>query len=197
MSEDSYLMAEDPSIDLEIAEIMVEELEDYIIDDELYRTVIARTSAGDKNLNMSGGDFLARLGRLQGERDALTPEEQQRLDAVQERAEAIIYSLKTRFFERLNREIKARLDSLRWYLDDCADDRAKCRADYPFEMRNRQRIDVILDRLSDQASTALLTSLAQVDRRIRQFTHESPFVWDERLAKVYPSDQYWYLYRRP
>ncbi len=143
MNEEGYLMAEDPSVDLEISEIMVDELEDYIIDDELYRTVIARTSAGDKNLNMSGGDFLARLGRLQAERAALTEAEQARLDALVKRAEAVIYSLKTRFHERLNREFKARLDGLRWFLDDCAENQSKCRGEYPFEMRNRQRIEEI------------------------------------------------------
>ena len=197
MNEEGYLMAEDPSVDLEISEIMVDELEDYIIDDELYRTVIARTSAGDKNLNMSGGDFLARLGRLQAERAALTEAEQARLDALVKRAEAVIYSLKTRFHERLNLEFKARLDGLRWFLDDCAQNQSKCRGEYPFEMRNRQRIEEIFARLGDDASPALLTALAQVDKRIRQYTSESSFVWDSRLAGVYPAGRYWYLYRRP
>ena len=197
MSVDGYLMAEEPSVDLEIAEIMAGELEDYIISDELYRTVIARTSAGDMKLNMSGGDFLARLGRLQGERDALTDDEVRRLDAVQAGSDAVIYSLQTRFLERLNREMKARVDLLRWFLGECDEDRARCRAEYSFEMRNRQRIEEILKRLDDQASSALLTALDDIDRRISQHTHVTDFIWDKRLEKVYSPQQYWYLYRRP
>jgi hypothetical protein len=197
MNNEGYLMAEDPSVDLEIAEIMADELEDYIVGDELYRTVVARTSAGDRRLSMSGGDLLARLGRLQGERSALSDDEQRRLEVLQEKADTIIYSLKTRFYERLNREFKARLDGLRWFLDDCAENQGKCRGEFPFEMRNRQRIEEILKALGDDASPALLTSLAQVDRRIRQYSSESPFIWDDRLASVYPQDPYWYLYRRP
>ena len=140
MNEEGYLMAEDPSIDLEIARSWSMNSRTTFINEDLYRTVIARTSGGNRNLNMSGGDLLARLGRLQGERDVLSADEQKRLDAVQERADAVIYSLKTRFHERLNREFKSRLDTLRWFLDDCAEDQKKCRSEYPFEMRNRQRI---------------------------------------------------------
>jgi hypothetical protein len=195
--EEGYLIAEEPSVDLEIAELMASELEAYIVSDDLYRTVTARTSAGDKRLNMSGGDLLARLGRLQGERAVLTEDERSRLDAVQETVDATIYSLQTRFFQRLNRELKARLDSLRWFMDECADDRKQCRTEYPFEIRNRQRIEEILKRLGDQASPALVTGLSQIDRRIRQYTESSQFVWDKRLADIYPPDQYWYLYRRP
>ena len=55
----------------------------------------------------------------------------------------------------------------------------------------------IVAQLGDDASPALLTALDQVDRRIRQFTSESPFIWDSRLDGVYPRDRYWYLYRRP
>ena len=197
MSQNSYLLAEEPGVDLSITEAMVQELEDYIVGNDLYRTLIARTANGDQKLQMSGGDFLARLHRLQGERDVLTPGEQKRLDAAQQRADSTIYSLRTRFHERLGREIKARLDSLRWYLDDCRDSRAKCQTEYPFEIRNRQRIEEILKQLGNQVPPDLASVLGQVDQRIRQLTQGSGFVWDRRLEKVYPSERYWYLYQRP
>ena len=38
--------------------------------------------------------------------------------------------------------MKARLDSLRWYLTS-ARKIVKCRTEYPFEIRNRQRIEEI------------------------------------------------------
>ena len=109
MPVDGYLKAEAPSVDLEIAEVIASELEAYILSDDLYRTVIARTSAGDMTLNMSGGDFLARLGRLHGDRDALTDAEQRRLGEIQTSSDEVIHGLQTRFLERLNRELKARL----------------------------------------------------------------------------------------
>ena len=197
MSEDSYLLAEEPPVDLAIAEEMVAELDSYLVGNDLYRTVMARTGRGELKLQMSGGDLLSRLHRLQGERDALSAAEQARLDAVQQSADRAIYSLRTRFHERLGREMKARLDSLRWYLDECQEDRAKCRTEYPFEIRNRQRIEEILKQLGKNASPELMSVLNQVDRRIRQLGQSPGFVWDRRLEKVYPSDRYWYLYQRP
>ena len=197
MSGSSYLMAEEPPVDLAIAEAMAQELEDYIVGNELYRTLIVRTPQENQKLQMSGGDFLARLHRLQGERDVLSAEERSRLDAVQQSANATIHSLRTRFNERLGREMKARLDSLRWFLDECADNRGKCGSDYPFEMRNRQRIEEILKQLEGAAPEALVSALSQVDRRIRSLGQTHGFVWDSRLEKVYPPEQYWYLYQRP
>ena len=197
MSKDGYLAAEELEVELEIAEAMTGELEDYIIGDDLYRTVIVRTSSGDMRLNMSGGDLLARLGRLQGEREALSADEQKRLDMIRQNSDATIYSLNSRFMQRLNWELKARLDSLRWFMAECDEDGAKCRAEYPFEMRNRQRIEEIVKRLGDQAAPALLASLNQVDQRITNHTRPTDFIWDRRLEKVYPPQPYWYLYRRP
>lgn len=193
----SYLMAEDPETDLEIAEAMVAELEDYIVKDELYRTLIVRTSAGDENMRMTGGALLARLYRLQGERSGFSAPLQQRLDAVQKTADTVIRSLRGRFHERLQREMKARLDSLRWFLDECYTDRQRCRTEFPFEMRNRQRIEEILKQLGNDVPVELKTTLNEIDKRIRGVAQPSEFTWDPRVQRIFPPERYWYLYLRP
>ena len=196
MTNGSTVLVEDPSVDLEIVEGMIPELEDYIIKDEVYRTVILPTSSGDQNIRMTGGDLLARLHRLNGEREALNATQQQRLDAAQSKADEIIRSLKTRFNQRLLREMKARLDSLRWFFDDCGADRQRCRVEFPFEMRNRQRIEEIMKQTKEiPADIAAL--LTRVDKRIREFSAPGEFIWSPRLQKVYPREPYWYLYMKP
>lgn len=197
MANGSTVWVEDPSTDLEIVEGIVPLLEDYIIKDEVYRTVIVPTSKGDQNIRMTGGDLLARLHRLNDERDNLTPAQQQRFDAAQQQAEQTIRSYRTRFNERLLREMKARLDSLRWFFDDCGADRTRCRVEYPFEIRNRQRIEEILKQVGAEIPTDLRSMLARVDKRIREFAAPSGFVWEPRVQKVYPKDTYWYLYMLP
>jgi hypothetical protein len=197
MATSSYLAAEDPKVDLAIVEAMVKDLETYIVKEDVYRTIIVRTGSRGHNIRMSGGDLLARLHRLQGERELLTTEEQLRLDQVQEEGARVIYSLRTRFHERLHREMKARLDSLKWFLDDAEQDRQRLRSEFPFEMRNRQRIEEIQKELAGNVPDDLRGRLGQVDRRIRQSAQPSDFIWDERLKKVYPPDQYWFLYMRP
>ncbi len=197
MTNGSTVLVEDPSTDLEIVEGMIPVLEDYIIKDEVYRTVILPTSVGDQNIRMTGGDLLARLHRLNEEREALNASQQQRLAAAQLKADEIIRSLKTRFNQRLLREMKARLDSLRWFFDDCGGDRQRCRVEFPFEMRNRQRIEEILKQTGKDLPADLLALLSRIDKRIREFAVPGEFIWTPRVQKVYPRERYWYLYMLP
>ena len=197
MSKTSYVAAADPAIDLEISQQMATELEDYIVKDELYRAMTVRTSAGDQRLQMTGGDLLARLYRIQGERDQLSAEQQTAFDDLQKQVDDTIYSLRTRFHDRLQREMKARLDSLKWFLDDCGGDIQKCRVDFPFEMRNRQRIEEIMKRVGDEIKPELEEQLHSVDKRIRNMTRATEFIWEKKLQDVFPRSPYWYLYVCP
>ena len=197
MLKTSVLMAQEPTTDLGIVEAMADELEEYIVANELYRTLSLHTAEGNQTLQMTGADLLTRLYRLQGERHLLSAADQVRLDAVQNRVDNTIYSLRTRFLERLQREIKARLDSLKWFLDDCLADRQRARVEFPFEMRNRQRIEEALKMMSYQLPEAQQSFLRQIDARIRQVALPSEFLWDERWKTIFPPQPYWYLYVRP
>jgi hypothetical protein len=193
----SYLVAEDPAVDLQIAEAEVQELEDYILSDVLYRPLIVRASSGDLNLQMTGGDLLTRLHRLRSQRQQLLPDLQTRVDTVDQAARRIIYSLRTRFHARLQREMKARLDSLKWFLDDCGQDRQRCRVEYPFEVRNRQRIEEILKESEGDLPEELKNYLRTIDQRVRVLTHATDFIWDAQLQEAFPRQPYWYLYASP
>ena len=197
MSKSNYVLAPEPAIDLAIAEAMVDELENYLINDDLYRTVIVRLPSGDENVRMTLGDLFSRFKRLEGEREQLSEAERQRLDSVRQRAESIIYSFRTRALQRMEREIKGRLDSLKWFLDDCNQDRQRCRSEYPFEIRNRQRIQELLGQFGTNLPQPLADRLAQIDNRIRQITHGTGFIWDNRLQAAFPPQPYWYLYVSP
>lgn len=197
MSKSNYVLAEDPAVDLAVLEATVEELEDYITKDDLYRTVRVRAPGGDQMVQMSGGDLLARIYRLGAERERLTPEQQARFDAARTRAEKTIYSLRTRFHARLNREVKTRVDSLNWFLDECAAEPPRCRSEYPFEIRNRQRIDAILAELGSDLTPELKSQINRVDERIRMIVKPAGFAWDARLEPLFPRTQFWYLYVSP
>ena len=197
MATDSHVLAEDPAVDLALAAAMTAELEEYIVKSDLYHTVIARTPRGDEKITMTGGDLLTRLHRLQGERARLTPAQQQEFDDVARRAEATIYSLRSRFHALLRRELKARVDALRWFLDDCTGDPKRCRANYPYEIRNRQRIEEILKRVDTELDDEEREMLGALDQRLRMLTHGTDFLWDENLAAIFPPSPYWYLYAVP
>jgi hypothetical protein len=197
MTKSNYVLAEDPAVDLAVLEAFAAELEEYIIKDELYRTVRVHLPTGDQMIQMSGGDLLTRIFRLNAERDALTPAQQARFDAVRSAVEKTIYSLRTRFHQRLQREVKARLDSLNWFLDECSSDPARCRGEYPFEIRNRQRIDAVLGELGTDLSPELKSQLNRIDERIRMIVRPATFAWDPRLEAAFPRTRFWYLYVSP
>ena len=193
----SVLVAEDPEEDLQVAEAMAHDLEDYLVKDDLYRTLIVRTKTGDQHLQMTGGDLLTRLHRLQAIQDQLTPELRPRVESVAQSVQQTTYSLRSRFHERLRREMKARLDSLKWFLDDCATEPQRCRAEFPFEMRNRQRVEEILKELGGEAPPELSQRLQGIDQRIRMLTRGTDFIWDKRVQTAFPQQPYWYLYVSP
>lgn len=197
MNKSSHVMAANPAHDLVIVRVMSEELEEYIIGEDLYRTINVRLPEGDQILQMTGADLLTRLYRLQGERAQLSSNQQAELDELKANVERTIYSLRTRFHKRLEREVKARLDSLKWFLDDCASDMQRCHVEFPFEMRNRQRIEEALKELDGPLPEELGKSLRRVDERIRLAAVSSAFLWDDRLKPIFPADRYWYLYMRP
>ena len=57
MPMDSHVLAENPAVDLAVTRAMVEELEEYIIKDDLYRTVIVKAPGGDRRYEVTGVDF--------------------------------------------------------------------------------------------------------------------------------------------
>ncbi len=197
MSQSNYVLAEDPAVDLAIVQAMSEELEEYLVKDELFRQLTVRTPAGDQRPQMTASDLLVRLHRLNGEREQLTPAQRTALDQAQRAVDATVHSLRSRFVERLERDMKSRLNSLRWFIDDCRQDRKRCRSEYPFEIRNRQRIEQIINQLGDDLGDDLAGQLRQIDDRIQYMTTACDFIWDERLRPLFPKKPYWYLYALP
>ena len=61
MSQISHVLAETPEIDLAVLAAEVEELEEYIVKGEVYRTLRVSTSTGVQQVQMSGGDLLTRF----------------------------------------------------------------------------------------------------------------------------------------
>ena len=68
---------------------------------------------------------------------------------------------------------------------------------YPFEIRNRQRIAEIGKALGAENAATLTAQLTAIDQRLGALTAGSDFVWDASVTRVYPRNEYWYLYALP
>ena len=196
MARSSYLMAEDPQNALAILTAMADELEYYLTNDELYHTLIVRAPGGDQNLKMTIGDMLTRVRQLQNE-DVDLQSLKEKIAAALTQIDVTRRELHTRMQERMAREVASRLNNLQWFLDDCVEDQQRCRIDFPFEMRNRQRIEELMAALDGRLDETNQKRLEAIDTRIRQMTRNTDFLWDERLKSIFPPAPYWYLYVSP
>lgn len=134
-----------------LAEIaaMAQELEAYIVDQDVYRTVLITTADGNRKIEMSGGDLLGRINQLKESQGQLSLAQQDQLKAIDADVQRTIYSLRTRFHELLRRELRSRHDQLAWNLNErLAHEDEKPDA---AEIGNHQRIAAIQQELNRSA----------------------------------------------
>lgn len=190
---------QDLKVAFEIAEAMVKEFEEYLLADPVYRQLMVATSAGDRMPKMSAGSLLETLHDLAyaEKTGRLTPEQAHRLAELTSTVERLAHRYELAYRQKLTRELKSQIDSWRWFLQDCLDDRLRCRDEYPFEVRIRNRIELLVDTLNDHAPADQLARLRKLDRDLRGIFASGEFVLDRGLRDRYPSDRYWWLYGRP
>lgn len=193
----STTVAATPSEDMAVVREMVNEWQDYLLGNDVYHTLVVVTSQGEERIQSSCGDLLARLHKLDGQSKLLTPAQREELASIQRRLDATTKAMQSRYRSLVEREVRARLNSLQWYLDDCEEDPKGCRVQYPFEIRNRQRIAELMKALGDALPADIQSETNAIDRRLREMTAGTEFVWDRRVKDVYPREEYWYLYVLP
>lgn len=193
----STTVAATPEEDLAVVREMANEMQDYLLGEDVYRTLVVTTNQGEERVQSSCGDLLARLHRLDSENHRLTQAQRDELTAIKRRISAGTGPMRARYSGLIQREIRARVNSLKWYLDDCQEDTRACRVQYPFEIRNRQRVAELLKALDDETPNDIRAEVEAVDRRLREATAGAAFVWDKRVQDVYPKEEYWYLYALP
>ena len=193
----SITVAATPVEDLAVVREMANELQDYLLGEEVYYTLLVVTSQGEERIQSSCGDLLARLHKLAGQSKLLSAAQLDELSSIHRRIDATTKTMQARYHALILREVRARLNSLQWFLDDCDEDLRQCRAQYPFEIRNRQRIAELVKVLGDKQPPDIQAETAATDRRLREMTVSADFVWDKRVRDVYPREEYWYLYVLP
>lgn len=64
------------------------------------------------------------------------------------------------------------------------------------EVRNRTIITLLINDL-DQDSVTDSLQLDSTDQNFKSITELGNFIWDEELARVFPADEFWFLWRKP
>lgn len=182
---------------LAVAQAMADELTDYLMGDNLYRQLIVKTPAGVRQPKMTIGALLENVQGLKWEQERLGVEQRRQLQAIEDRIAIDRGAFAAQWRTMLRRELKALLDSWRWYLDDASRD-PDARENYSREAHTRSRIDLVQAALAkDPLSTEYRRELSELDTRLRAMLHGGAYAGPSGYKSRYPADQAWWLYGQP
>lgn len=180
-----------------MAEAMAEELEDYLLSREVFWPLERRAAPGEPPYPMlSLGGMLLTLDELAALEGELGPEDAARLAELGRSLEDQRKEWRSSLERKAAKELHNRVNLWRAYLGDL-EEGAKAIEVYPQEVRQR----VMAGRLEEEAAPAeaaeSLRALGDLDSRLRRRFSPGPFVWDRRLARIYPAAGFWFLYGTP
>ncbi|MEA3336731.1 MAG: hypothetical protein U9R25_12525 [Chloroflexota bacterium] len=184
--------------DLAIAGAMTYELDDYLLDDRLYRQMVVETPSGTKQPKMTLGALLELVDNLSWYRTDLSAEQRKGLVSIENRVGAARRTYRDQWAEKLTREMKALLSSWQWYLDDVGRN-PKAREDYASEVHIRNRIDILKSALAraDKMTSGEGQQLDQLDSRLQGMWQSGDYVGPSGEEKRYSSERAWWLFGSP
>ncbi len=186
-----------PEAALDLAEAMVEELEDYLLSEEILWPISPANRLLGLAPRLSLGGLLLALDAVSALEPDLAPAQATRALRLQRKWESQVNRWARALGRKAAREAKMRLDLWRAYLADL-EDSPKGAEDYAHEVRQRVIAERLLDFVPDEEEARWLRSgLRGADVRLRAWFRAGPFVWEERLERVYPQSRYWFLYGLP
>jgi len=183
---------------LGLAEAMTEELEDYLLSAELFWPLQRRAGSGEPPYpKLSLGSLFLTLDELEASESDLAPALAARLRSLRSRVEALRSKWAAAIQRKAAQELKSRVNLWRAYLTDL-EESPRAAELFPQEARQRvmaARLEAASGDLPEGASSR--RALQEVDSRLRQRFNPGAFIWDRRLARVYPASEFWFLYGTP
>lgn len=163
----------------------VRDLSGYLLSDELFWPLPTPVSLPRLTI---GGLLLARA-RLRGWAAGEDQASFLRRDAE---LEATRLRWRSAWERKAAREVGARFDLWRNYVEDYRAAPADQADAYPRQVRWRVMLQLLLAELPEAPPQA--QALGDLDRLLRRHFLPGAFVWEGELAPAFPADPYWYLY---
>ncbi len=172
--------------DLEYLSAGLDELEDYLVSEELYWRLSVHSSLPRLTI---GTLLLADIKlntRLQAGSNI------QNLQALTTLLEATRFKWSAAWERKIKREFHARLDLWRNYLQDYFESPGTKSSEYVHQVQWR----VILQLLSVESTTPPQEAfvISQLDENMIPFWLQGDFVWEPDLKRAFPEKEYWFLY---
>jgi hypothetical protein len=169
-----------PEKDRVFFEAGLQELETYLLSKELYWLSPVHTP--DFTQVTLGAMLLVRE-RLKGWRMPGLTNMSMQMDAVRLKWRAA-------WDEKERREVRARSELWKNYLVEARHASPESARQYPYQVRLRAILSLLLDELRESPSE----SLTALDAELRRILRSGAFVWDASLAWNFPQESFWFLY---
>lgn len=172
-----------PGQDKAFFEEGIQELETYILSKELYWPISVHTTDFSQ---MSLGAMLLVRERLRGWKSTGIQELARSMETVHGKWRAA-------WEAKAAHEIRARIDLWKNYLDEAGKAPAEFHRRYPYQVRLRTIIELLLAEVHQSAPG----SLTVLDAALHRQWESGAFVWDPNLASVFSKRTFWFLYGTP
>lgn len=184
--------------DVNEAHAMAQALEDYVRGKELYGSVGGGFFSQTPSLTV--GALVMRLRRLEALRAFLLPNQQKQLDDALSMHTTTQETWRVHYTEKASREALSRLDAMRTFFRECADNPRTCPNIYKPEASRRTIVQELI-RLHHDLNEALPDGFGDkqrgTDNQLRAILKPADFLWSQDLASVYPRQEFWWLYGAP
>jgi hypothetical protein len=181
----------------EILNEMLSEWESFLFTKEIYwpiHLVTKELPPEYRNLRISAGRLLITIKLL----STFANENQQQIPNLKENLinfDQLINKWKANWERKVSFELPVRIRQWQRAVQELRFDK-----EYSiFELKNRIQIRVIIELLVNQLDERKteFDQLIQIsDQKYKSQTFESEFLWDEGISSIFPSKDYWYLYRQ-
>lgn len=182
---------------LSLTEAMLENMEPYLLSEEVYGPVASQPGAGFPPFpRLTFGGFLLTQDELSVQKAAMNPEQTRAHKDLQHRYGQITRKWKSAIGRKAVQEMNSCSNLWHAYVEEL-EERRKVPYDFPREVRHR----VMFERLIDIARVEveidqILEKNRKVDERFLAVSDPSDFVWEADFQTIYVKDKFWFLYRK-
>ena len=170
-----------PEQDLAFVQTGLEELETYLLSDELFWPL-----AGPASLpRLTIGGLLLAMRRVQGRSPAAAIRAEAALDLVRSK-------WRSAWEKKARREVHARIALWTNYLADARQTPGMQDESYPQQVQVRAMLQLLAGELSEVLPG--LPVLADLDIVLRSTWLPGAFAWDADLQAIFPREEFWFLY---
>ncbi|MEP6988621.1 MAG: hypothetical protein ABI970_23675, partial [Chloroflexota bacterium] len=142
------------------------------------------------------GGLLMRLHRLSLLGNLLSNEQQEQLDIAQKQVENVKREWLVAYTNKTTDELIIRINEWNQFLNECRQNQDECREMYPSMVEKRVMAQVLVNeaRELNVLTPEIEKRLNGIDSQLQGYFKAGSFVWDQRLQRAYPQDEYGFLY---